>query len=85
MPWAIKRVSDNALDGHREYLMGRVLAKLPVEFRGHTTMVFRTRAEARAFIKKEWGYIANRPDLKCEPHGWKMPRAVRVNIDLTEA
>lgn len=43
---------------------------------------FRTRAEARAWIKSRYGYIRTRPDLQREPHGWKMPKAVRMTITL---
>jgi hypothetical protein len=42
--------------------------------------LFRTRREARAFIDMEYSYIRNRPDLRTEPHGWRMPRAVRVIV-----
>ena len=45
-------------------------------------LIFETRAEARAFIKHKWGYIAERPDLRAEPHGWRMPRAVRVVVSV---
>jgi hypothetical protein len=42
--------------------------------------LFRTRREARAWIEREYGYIRRRPDLRAEPHGWRMPVAVRVEI-----
>ena len=43
---------------------------------------FWTRKEARAYIKERYGYIAGRPDLRAEPHGWKMPRAVKIRITV---
>lgn len=76
LKWAIKWRSDNALDGKRERL-GCGHTGLPI--------IFRTRAEAQTFIRQTYGYIAKRPDLRREPHGWKMPKAVRVRIIVEEA
>ena len=42
--------------------------------------LFRTRRECRDFIEQEFGYIKTRPDLQTEPHGWRMPVAVRVGV-----
>ena len=87
MPWAIKWRSENRLDGKREYLMGRFHARdsiVPGFMRGHRTMVFETRAEARAYMRKHWGYIANRQDLRREPHGWKSPIPVKVKVMVKE-
>lgn len=49
-------------------------------FRERMPVLFRTRAEARAWIKQEFGYIRARKDLRAAPHFWRMPRAVRVVI-----
>jgi len=43
-------------------------------------VLFRTRQAAREWIKTKYGYIAERPDLQAEPHGWRMPKAVKVKI-----
>jgi hypothetical protein len=43
-------------------------------------VLFRTRAEARRWIEANHGYIRRRPDLQREPHGWRMPIAVRVEV-----
>lgn len=51
---------------------------------GTGPLLFFTRREARAHITKECGFIKTRPDLRAEPHGWKMPRAVRVAVTLRE-
>ena len=42
--------------------------------------LFRTRRQCRDFIKDRYGFIAGRPDLQREPHGWRMPQAVKVII-----
>jgi hypothetical protein len=57
----------NALMEHLIYLGG-----LPV--------LFNTRREAREWSDKWCGYIRTREDLRREPHGWRMPRPVRVTI-----
>lgn len=73
--WGILWRSENQLDGKQEYLVGG--AGHPV-----STMLFHTRAEARKHIEKRYGYFRKRPDLQNEPHGWKMPQAVRVEITI---
>jgi len=45
-------------------------------------ILFSTRAEAGEWIKKRYGYIATRKDLRAEPHGWLMPRPVRVLVRM---
>ncbi len=74
--WGAQWRSENRLDGKREHLINTVDC-LPA--------LFRTRAETRAFIEKRYAYIAKRPDLRAEPHGWKMPRAVKVFVVLEPA
>lgn len=49
-------------------------------YRDSIPVLFNTRAKARAFIKEEYGYIKTRKDLRIEPHGWRMPRPVRVEV-----
>ena len=68
--WAAKWISVNPVDGRRQHLLHENL--LPC--------LFKTRAAARAYIQKKYGYVATRPDLRAEPHGWRMPQAVRVEI-----
>lgn len=70
--WAAQWRSRNKADGARSHLLQR--CGVPA--------LFVTRAEARAFIAKEYGYIARRPDLRAEPHGWLAPRAVRVTVEV---
>ena len=73
--WGIMWRSDNRLDGKTRRLQ-HVPEKWPT--------VFRTRREAREFIEKRWGYIRTRPDLRKEPHGWKIPIPVKVELGLAE-
>ena len=53
---------------------------------GYTLAVFESRDAAREFIKSKYGYIAGspRPDLRREPHGWRMPVAVKVVVAVKE-
>lgn len=88
MTWAIKRTSETLLDGKCEGLLGRFYGpdapKVPDHVAGHTIMVFRTREAARAHIRKHYSYITKRPDLRREPHCWRVPRAVKVRVEVTE-
>ena len=68
--WAAQWHSKNKLDGDRKHILNEDC--LPV--------LFRTRQAAREWIKTKYGYIAERPDLQAEPHGWRMPKAVKVKI-----
>ena len=70
--WGIKWVSDSRLDGHTEYICGTLTG----------WEVFRTRAEARSFRNSHYGYIRDRPDLKAEPFGWKLPQVIKVIISI---
>ena len=71
--WAGEWHENCKLDGESRHILYE--NRLPV--------LFRTRRECRAFIKDRYGYIADRPDLRAEPHGWRMPQAVRVKILTT--
>ena len=68
--WSILWRSENKAEGKREYFINVMLTGLP--------MVFGTRREAKYANEEVYGYIRNRPDLKAEPHGWKMPKVVKV-------
>lgn len=81
--WGLLWQSTNRLDGERRQLMGRYSLgnpDAPEHLAGYNTMAFRTRAEARAYIEKHYGYIRHRPDLRLEPHGWKMPVPVKIEV-----
>lgn len=75
--WAVLWRSDNSRHGKREYLIGEN-GNLPT---------FGTRQKCREYISQKYGYLRSRPDLKAEPHGWKMPIPVRVKtviIDVSD-
>ena len=82
--WAVKWISDNSLDGHREHLCCDARLPSMIHHDGYRVLVFKSRHEARRYIKNRYGYIAKRPDLKAEPHGWSVPRAVRVQVTVSE-
>ena len=62
----------NKLDGETHHIINQNC--LPV--------LFVTKKEAKEFIKLNYGYIATRKDLRREPHGWKMPKVVRLKISV---
>lgn len=64
--------SCNQLDGYQSRIM----------WDQGSPLVFRTRAEAREYVARKYGYIRTRPDLRREPHGWRMPRAIRVAVHV---
>ena len=72
--WAAQWHSCSRLDGDKKHLLCEDC--LP--------MLFKTRREARDYIKKTHGYIATRPDLQAEPHGWRMPQAIKVIVEAGE-
>lgn len=49
-------------------------------FNNGLPLLFKTRDDARAYAAREYGYIKKRPDLRAFPHGWRMPRPVRVTV-----
>lgn len=74
--WAVQWRSRNRLDGLTERFMWGAGEE------DASPLLFRTRRAARDYIRREYGYIATRPDLRTEPHGWMMPRAVKVRVEL---
>ena len=70
MRWGVEWHSANRLDGERRFFM----------WEEGKPLLFRTRREARDYIKKRYGYIGERKDLQREPHGWRMPQAVPVEV-----
>lgn len=68
--WGIEWRNDSAFTGRRrQYLVWE-----------HDVRLYRTRQACREFIEERFGYIRKRPDLKAKPHGWRIPRAVRVEV-----
>lgn len=73
--WTVLWRSQNQVDGKTESIQWEM--GLP--------LLFTSRTATRAYIKHRWGYIAVRPDLHKEPHGWKMPIPIKVNLRMTPA
>ena len=71
--WAAKWSQTNQLDGHQEHLV-------LWSWRTALPALFKTRAECRAWIEEHYGYIRGREDLRREPHCWRVPQAVRVDV-----
>lgn len=69
--WAAEWHSRNLLDGKRTHIIcdEDCLPKL-----------FRTRAACCYWIEANYGYIKVRPDLRDEPHGWRMPVPIKVSL-----
>ena len=70
--WAVEWHTRNRLDGD--------LRKLVWDPRDRYRL-FRTRRECRAYIEVHSAVLRTRPDLRAEPFGWRMPRAVRVTVN----
>jgi hypothetical protein len=70
--WAVLWRYENKLDGAQEHLI----------YDYGVPKLFPTRRQARYYIANGYSYIKTRPDLRAEPHGWKMPIPVRVEIKV---
>ena len=66
--WGLEWFSKNRLDGPTRHLI----------FKNYMPKIFQTRKEAREFATQEYGYIKTRKDLRSEPHGWRLPKPVRI-------
>lgn len=71
--WGAEWHEKNQLDGETRHVM----------YERGMPLVFGTREEARQWIKRKYGYIRYRKDLREEPHGWRMPKAVRIKVSVT--
>ena len=67
--WALEWNSRSVLGHRTHFIHENLFPKL-----------FKTRHEARAWANEEYGYIKTRLDLRAQPHGWRMPRPVRVRL-----
>ena len=70
--WGALWYSKNILDGITKHII----------YENCLPALFRTKKEAMQFIKQKYGYIATRKDLREEPHGWRMPKPIRIKISL---
>jgi hypothetical protein len=72
--WSALWHSKNRLNGLREHLC----------FENGLPALFVTRKQCREWIAEKYGYIKTRRDLREEPHGWRIPRPVRVTITVNK-
>ena len=72
--WGLLWHAKNRLSGCREHLM----------FENCELLMFTRRSDARAFAHQKYGYIKTRHDLRVEPHGWRMPRPIKILGVLTD-
>ena len=72
--WAAEWHSRNILDGETRYIINE----------NYVPKLFHTRRACRQFIQEKYGYIAIRPDLRQEPHGWRMPTAIKVKVQVAQ-
>ena len=79
--WGVLWISENKLDGVTRHLV--LSCCKPVLFTTRAPVLFTTRAQARRYIEENYGYIRKRPDLRREPHGWKMPVPVKVTVEAS--
>ena len=66
--WAGQWYSHNILDGVTKHIL----------YDNCLPTLFRTRRQCREYIKERCDYIKDRKDLREEPHGWRLPKAVKV-------
>ncbi len=81
--WGIQWRSNNKLDGYREYLIGNARQHRHNPDLSWLPLLFDTRHKARLYCQHQYGYIQKSKDLKIEPHGWKMPRVVKVHCQFS--
>jgi hypothetical protein len=74
--WAAEWYSKNHIDGVSKHILFNPETCLPA--------LFRTRQQARDFITQNYGFIRDREDLRKEPHGWRVPSAVKVIVAKAE-
>lgn len=43
-------------------------------------LTFRSRADARRYVKEVYGYIARRKDLRDFPCFWRMPAIIKIKV-----
>lgn len=73
--WGVEWHSKDRLDGDRRYIM----------WDNCLPLMFPTRQLARDYIVRRYGYIRHRLDLRREPHGWRVPQAVRIKVVVKRA
>lgn len=77
--WGAEWYSKNLLDGETRHVIWEATGGGPSGPVAQP-VIFRTRDEARQYVKDRYGYIRTRQDLRREPHGWRVPRVVRIEV-----
>jgi hypothetical protein len=72
--WGLQWYSKNKLNGETRHLI------LCIE--NHVPVLFRTRKLARLYAQNRYGFIKNRKDLRNEPHGWRFPQPIKVQVTI---
>ena len=72
MIWGALWWSRGGIDGDREHLM----------YEHCKPVMFRTRQQCRDWINEKYGYMKTRKDLRIYPHGWRLPKPVKLSITL---
>jgi hypothetical protein len=70
--WAAKWYSKSKLSGESIHLIYDTSTGVPA--------LFRTRQQCRDFIRANYEYIKRDKSLREEPHGWRMPKPVKVEV-----
>lgn len=70
--WGLQWNSKNEIDGDTRYLINENMLPL----------LFKCKHQALAYSRKRYRYIAKRKDLRAEPHGWRMPKPVKVIVEI---
>lgn len=82
--WAVKWRQTGANPNWEPHSHLITLPRWYPQYECYTLMFFPTRALARAWAKKHYGYIARRGDLRKYPHGWRSPVVVRATMEVKE-
>jgi len=72
--WGIQWHSKNKRSGEQRYLL----------WQGGRPLIFETRTKAREHVREVYGYLKHRKDLRSEPHGWHIPKVLRVTVSVEE-
>ena len=71
MIWGLLWYSNNELNG----------VHFSIIYDNYLPALFKTREQARLYAQKNYGYITKRKDLRAEPHGWRLPKPVKLKIE----
>jgi len=69
--WGLQWKSKNEIDGETKHIIHENLLPL----------LFKRKHQATIYARKRYGYIAKRKDLRADPHGWRMPKPVKLIVE----